>query len=276
MSQAAVQNSAVLFFDVDGTLTFFDPDNMTDKDLGSIRPSDAVVDAFHRLRANGHQAFICTGRPLWLISDALRELEPAGIVAMAGATLELEGSVAYEEHIDDALVRELATRVAATGGEALFETNTVTVALEPAGVEKSFLPGTPVVHTADALVEACAGHVGKVCINDRDLARVAGDDDFAERSFTVCHTGGHNRELSPLGMDKGVGVARALDCLGRKGNAGTFGFGDSGNDLGMLAAVETPVAMGNAMDEVKAAAAYVTDSIEDDGVVTALEHFNLI
>ncbi|RGM33254.1 HAD family hydrolase [Collinsella sp. OM08-14AT] len=85
-----------------------------------------------------------------------------------------------------------------------------------------------------------------------------------------------NCELSPRGIDKGVGVARALEYLGRTGNARTFGFGDSGNDLGMLAAVETAVAMGNAMPEVKAVADYVTDDVAHDGTVTAMRHFGLI
>ncbi len=83
-----------------------------------------------------------------------------------------------------------------------------------------------------------------------------------------------NRELSPKGIDKGV--ARALEYLGRAGNERTFGFGDSGNDLGMLAAVETAVAMGNAMPEVKAVADYVTDDVAHDGTVTAMQHFGLI
>ncbi len=85
-----------------------------------------------------------------------------------------------------------------------------------------------------------------------------------------------NCELSPRGIDKGVGVARALEYLGGTGNARTFGFGDSGNDLGMLAAVETAVAMGNAMPEVKAVADYVTDDVAHDGTVTAMRHFGLI
>ncbi len=72
-----------------------------------------------------------------------------------------------------------------------------------------------------------------------------------------------------------MGVARALEYLGRTGNARTFGFGDSGNDLGMLAAVETAVAMGNAMPEVKAVADYVTDDVAHDGTVTAMRHFGL-
>ena len=80
----ACPDSAVLFFDVDGTLTSFDPDNMTDKDFSAVHPSQAVVEAFHRLRDAGHQAFICTGRPLWLIADGLRA-EPGGCRCHGGS-----------------------------------------------------------------------------------------------------------------------------------------------------------------------------------------------
>lgn len=272
----ACPDSAVLFFDVDGTLTSFDPDDMTDKDFNAIHPSKAVVDAFGRLRNAGHQAFICTGRPLWLVADGLRALNPAGIVAMAGATLEVEGRVVHEDCFDEDIVEELARRIAVAGGEALFETNGATYSLEPVGVEQSFLLGAGVVHGVDQMRVDGRLRVGKVCINACDLARVANDDGFIEREFELCNTGGQNRELSPKGIDKGVGVARALEYLGRTGNARTFGFGDSGNDLGMLAAVETAVAMGNAMPEVKAVADYVTDDVAHDGTVTAMRHFGLI
>lgn len=278
MSRVPVNEPAVLFFDVDGTLTQFDPEKMTDKDLGAIRPSQGVVDAFHRLRAAGHLAFICTGRPLWLVSGALRELEPEGIVAMAGATLEVEGRVVHEDVFDEDVVTELVRRYVETGGEALFESNAMTFALEPAAKEETWLPGSTVVHGLDAMREPRDGrlHIGKICTTAPALERIAGGDGFIERNFEVCNTGAQNRELSPKGIDKGVGVRRALAYLGREGSARTFGFGDSGNDLGMLAAVECAVAMGNAMDEVKAVADYVTDSVERDGTVTAMEHFGLI
>ena len=272
----ACPESAVLFFDVDGTLTSFDPDDMTDKDFNAIHPSKAVVDAFGCLRNAGHQAFICTGRPLWLIADGLRALNPAGIVAMAGATLEVEGRVVHEDCFDEDVVEELARRITVAGGEALFETNGATYSLEPVGVEQSFLLGAGVVHGVDQMRVDGRLRVGKVCISVGDLARVANDDGFIDREFELCNTGGQNRELSPKGIDKGVGVARALEYLGRTGNARTFGFGDSGNDLGMLAAVETAVAMGNAMPEVKALADYVTDDVAHDGTVTAMRHFGLI
>ncbi len=272
----ACPDSAVLFFDVDGTLTSFDPDDMTDKDFSAVRPSQTVVEAFHRLRDTGHKAFICTGRPLWLIADSLRALNPAGVVAMAGATLEIEGRVVHEDCFDEDVVEELARRIAVAGGEALFETNGATYSLEPVGVEQSFLLGADVVHGVDQMCVDGRLRVGKVCINVSNLARVDNDDGFIERNFELCNTGGQNRELSPKGIDKGVGVARALEYLGRSGNARTFGFGDSGNDLGMLAAVETAVAMGNAMPEVKAVADYVTDDVAHDGTVTAMQHFGLI
>ena len=272
----ACPDSAVLFFDVDGTLTFFDPDDMTDKDFSAVRPSRAVIEAFHRLRDAGHKAFICTGRPLWLIADSLRALEPAGLVAMAGATLEVEGRVVHEDCFDEDVIAELARRISVAGGEALFETNGATYSLEPVGVEQSFLLGAGVVHSVEEMRVDGRLRVGKVCLNAPNLARVANDDGFIERNFELCNTGGENRELSPKGIDKGVGVARALEYLGRADNARTFGFGDSGNDLGMLAAVETAVAMGNAMSEVKAVADYVTDDVAHDGTVTAMRHFGLI
>ena len=272
----ACPESAVLFFDVDGTLASFDPDDMTDKDFNAVHPSKSVIDAFGRLRNAGHRAFICTGRPLWLIADGLRALNPAGIVAMAGATLEVEGRVVHEDCFDEDIVEELAHRVVDAGIEVFFESNAATFALEPVGVERSSLLGTSVVHSAEEMRIDGSLRVGKVCLNVPSLARVANDDGFINRNFELCNTGGQNRELSPKGIDKGVGVARALEYLGRTGNARTFGFGDSGNDLGMLAAVETAVAMGNAMPEVKAVADYVTDDVAHDGTVTAMQHFGLI
>lgn len=56
----------------------------------------------------------------------------------------------------------------------------------------------------------------------------------------------------------------------------SFAFGDNNNDLDMLKAAGTGIAMGNGSDEAKAAADYVTDDIDDDGIFHALHHFGLI
>ena len=53
-------------------------------------------------------------------------------------------------------------------------------------------------------------------------------------------------------------------------------FGDGGNDIDMLKHVGYGVAMGNAADDVKQAADYVTTEIDNDGIAHALKHFGLI
>ena len=53
-------------------------------------------------------------------------------------------------------------------------------------------------------------------------------------------------------------------------------FGDGGNDVPMLSHVGLGVAMGNASPEVQAAANYVTTSVDEDGIMNALKHFNIL
>ncbi len=55
-----------------------------------------------------------------------------------------------------------------------------------------------------------------------------------------------------------------------------LGIGDGGNDIPMLKYVPYSVAMGNAPDHVKQAAVYVTTSVDDNGVVNALKHYDIL
>ena len=48
-------------------------------------------------------------------------------------------------------------------------------------------------------------------------------------------------------------------------------MGDNYNDLGMLRLAGTSVAMGNAPEDIKAVASYVTRTNNEDGVAYALE-----
>ena len=82
-------------------------------------------------------------------------------------------------------------------------------------------------------------------------------------------SGGDNFEVVARGVDKG----RALCLLGSEWGIAPeeiAAIGDSDNDLAMLRAVGCPVAMGNASDEVKAAATMVTDSNDREGVAKAI------
>jgi len=58
--------------------------------------------------------------------------------------------------------------------------------------------------------------------------------------------------------------------------ADTIAFGDGGNDVSMLGAVHTGVAMGNAGDALKEIADMVTDHIDEDGLWNGFERLGLL
>ncbi|MDY2778225.1 MAG: HAD hydrolase family protein, partial [Collinsella sp.] len=83
----AAGDAAALFFDVDGTIIWHRPDSDPGEVVVSGRPTEAVRSAFAELKRRGHKTFICTGRPRCLVSDALLDLEPTGLITGAGATI---------------------------------------------------------------------------------------------------------------------------------------------------------------------------------------------
>ncbi|MDR0394440.1 MAG: HAD hydrolase family protein, partial [Tannerella sp.] len=77
------------------------------------------------------------------------------------------------------------------------------------------------------------------------------------------------------GVDKSVGLEKIGEFFGF-GPHEMMALGDGGNDISMLKYAGVGVAMGNAGEEVKRAADYVTTSVDDDGVGNALRHFGVI
>ena len=69
-----------------------------------------------------------------------------------------------------------------------------------------------------------------------------------------------------------------LECLRQIGidPSEVIAFGDSENDIEMLRAAGIGVAMDNGTPECKAAADYVAPDCDDEGILRALEHFNLL
>jgi hydroxymethylpyrimidine pyrophosphatase-like HAD family hydrolase len=74
---------------------------------------------------------------------------------------------------------------------------------------------------------------------------------------------------------KAVGLLRLCDYY-KIPLSETIAFGDSMNDYDIIKAAGKGIAMGNAMEELKKAADYVTDPIDQDGIRNACLHFGLI
>ena len=86
----------------------------------------------------------------------------------------------------------------------------------------------------------------------------------------------------PFGIDvisktggKVTGIKKMLEVHGI-GQEEVIAFGDGENDIEMLQFAGIGVAMGNAEAEVKAVADYVTTDIDDDGILNALKHFEIL
>lgn len=96
-----------------------------------------------------------------------------------------------------------------------------------------------------------------------------------EDRMHIMHSTPYFIEFLPLGIDKGIALSRLLPQLGMTTD-NLMTFGDSHNDISMLRYAGIGVAMDNAEPEVKAAADYVTDSNEHDGVATAIYHYGVV
>ena len=86
----------------------------------------------------------------------------------------------------------------------------------------------------------------------------------------IVHGASYNIELNTPTGNKGHALRAFADMKGISIEE-VMAFGDSENDLTMLAAAGTGVAMGNALPELKAAADMLTLTNDEDGVAAAIE-----
>ena len=74
-------NRKAVFFDADGTLC----------DMEKGVPQ-STKEALKKLRENGHDAWLCTGRSRAFVSRYLEELPFTGMISACGATIDAPGS----------------------------------------------------------------------------------------------------------------------------------------------------------------------------------------
>ena len=99
---------------------------------------------------------------------------------------------------------------------------------------------------------------------EAEMQAAVGKEATAVRSQT------YYLDVTPPGHDKGTFVEAIAKRLGVSTDA-VATIGDMRNDLAMFAKSGTSFAMGNATDEVKKHASYVTDTNENDGFAKAIK-----
>ena len=266
--------AAICFFDIDGTLAWQDPRVAqelpeSERDL-SPYPNEAVSQAIRTFVANGNMAFICTGRTLSCIHPKLLELPWAGIICLAGGHVELDGQVIHDLVMTPGMLQRLAPYLEQSNEVIRFEGLNGVVRMSADAPEAPGYART----VGDAITQLRHFSAYKILMSTSLANRIAQDKEiepllcFNELELEVT-------EISPRECNKRAGIQAVLDALDP--NHGTvYGIGDASNDISLMNAVDVGIAMGNAPDYLKKRADYITDSVGNDGVVKALEHFKLI
>lgn len=260
----------VVFFDIDGTLV---------DDETQIIPASAV-EAIDALRKNGHLPVINTGRPYSHIDPRVRALPFAGWVCGAGMEILLNGR--WLQRLDTAptLCRRVIEMARVCNMQVLYEAEggyyldgpwstaqpIVRETQRMAGREDFFL------RQVDRSPEP---HFIKLVSFDGTPCRRAEFLAFMEQHFTCIDRGNTMVEFLAKGCSKAHGMEILLENL-QISRRDTYALGDSTNDLPMFAAAGHAICMAGGMDQAKAAAEYVTDTVLGDGVAKALRHYGLI
>ena len=264
-----MSNSTVkaLFFDIDGTLVSFQ----------THRIPQSTVDALERAKKNGVKVYISTGRPKMIITN-LGQIEHLidGYITTNGARCFVGDHTVCQRPISRADVDKVVAASDRDGYPVIVvgEKHLAIHNLTPI-VEKIFVEGLGV----DALdfkvrLEDLAGEdvlqLTPFCNEAQEAALMPTLDNCTSGRWHPAFT-----DITAGDADKGKGLHAMAEYLGLEIGE-TMAFGDGGNDLSIIKEAGIGVAMGNAGDNVKAIADYVTSSVDEDGVKNALEHFGVI
>ena len=112
-----------------------------------------------------------------------------------------------------------------------------------------------------------------------DLSGIANSEKyFADKwsdKAAAAVSGDQYMDFMDLCVSKGDALKKVQKIYGID-RSECMAFGDGGNDVAMLQHAGIGVAMGNADDDVKQYADYVTDSVDEDGIFKALKFHNII
>lgn len=118
----------------------------------------------------------------------------------------------------------------------------------------------------------------KITFVSDDAALLASLADQAKARFgahaTIVQSQTYYLDVTARRANKGDGIVALAAAIGAP-LAKTVAIGDQANDLAMFARAGRSIAMGNATDAVKAAAADVTTANDHDGVAHAIDRFIL-
>ena len=274
----------ILFFDIDGTLV---NSHQTEK----VAPD--VQEAVRQAKENGYLCLLSTGRNIGGIEDYIDLMD--GAVFCDGAGFLYEGQVFDLKPIREELLDELRHQVLDLyGGSLIMWGNYDFYADDRQYEEWSALAEKRQKERGEDAEEDMVQKRMKrlnawnhdpiteldIFLPDEETEKrfmesLNPDLSYISTSASYGRDGKTCGEVTAAGCSKGNGAAAAAERFGID-IRDTYAFGDSMNDASIIQACGTGIVMGNGAEELKAMADYVTDDINDHGLINAMKHFGII
>ena len=256
-----------LFFDIDGTLVSFKTHEI---------PSSTIF-ALTQAKANGSRVYIATGRPPVIITNlgAIEHLID-GYITTNGALCYVGDELVCCQPIPKEDVMTCVEDSKEKGYSVIIVGRKDVAVLDPKGdVDRIFRQMLAVKNLDQASPLET--------VLQQDILQLtpffpADYEPELLARMSQCVSGRWHPEFTDItanGADKGKGILAIARHEGFDPKH-TMAFGDGGNDTSMILQAGIGIAMGNAIDELKQQADYVTSSVDDNGILNALRHFQAV
>jgi Cof subfamily protein (haloacid dehalogenase superfamily) len=258
-------NKKYIFFDIDGTLTSHTIRNHI---------SDSTFVAIKKLKENGHFISLATGRAVFLTKEIAEKTTIESLVCEGGNGLIVDGELVAYEPINIDLAKDILRQCDELGiGWAVSNVDNPLLITRSEDVKTSF--------SVTSFIRKIEVHKDYDYNNETSIRRILieNNQEKYKQLQNIEKIGFMKYEGSPFALiepdNKYKGIRKLLEIL--QGNEeDVIVFGDGINDISMFKEAKTSVAMGNAIDELKAIATYVTDDANSDGIYNACLHLGLI
>lgn len=253
----------IIFLDIDGTLL------NTKKEI----PEKARQGVF-ALQERGYQVAIATGRGPFMFREIREELGIDSYVSFNGQLVVFRDETIYANPFSEQQLEALIT--------ASKEKNHPLVFMNDERMMANVRHDTKVKEAIGSLKfphpEYDPEFYRKAPIYQILLFCEEGEEQYIHEQFPdmqVLRWHPYAVDIIPKESSKAKGIEIALDYF-QISIENAYAFGDGINDLEMLKAVGTGVAMGNSHPEVKLVADYTTKHVDEDGLYYAFQQLKLL
>jgi len=246
-----------VFFDVDGTLITH----------GDKQMPKSTLEALWLLKKKGIKLFLATGRPPHTIQFMGKMFPFDGYVTANGQYCFNDQEIIFEKYIPRTSIEQLIPYIEEEHIPVVCATLQKNYMNMP--ISASFVTRPEIVDFRTLL--------DKPIVQFMAYIEESQDEEFLKH-LPKCKTVRWTSVFADVIIEEGgkdKGIQHMIDHYGILLEE-VMAFGDGGNDIAMLDYVPYGIAMGNASDDVKTHADYVTSDINDNGIMNAFKHFSIL